>query len=310
LWDESEEKLKNTEIRLEESGREVSRLKQSLGDLVNKLDEETTRLSEEIVRVCSEKAFQDMNYSTLAQHCRALETQLSETNDTLQCDTPIPRVEEEGMFNRSSLAEQVELFSTNDFFRRNLNAPDIKSNGSLWDSDIDEVNSPTANASISCPPLAEILTYLYITGTAVKLHFPDLDFVKIETLIDHVKNSPFYLYYDLMMVYMQGIMQEKAVDDVENSRRTLSPSRARHTSLLARFKRLNMGRKSAKKKRLSMGGLNLVSSYFTRASQYQNEDYSLLDSGSKINQSDMVVVPECFRKRSVGNRRWSTQFMI
>jgi len=310
LWDESEEKLKNTEKRLEESGREVRRLKQSLGDLVNKLDEETTRLSEEIVRLCSEKAFQNMNYNALAQHCRAMETQLSETNDILQFDAHIPSVEEKGMFSGPSLAEQVELFPTNNFFRRNLNGPDIKSTGSLLGSEIDEVNSPTANESIASPPLAEIYTYLYITGTAIKLHFPDLDFVKIETLIDHVKNSPFYLYYDLMMVYMQGIMQEKAVDDVENSRKTLSPSRARHTSLLARFKHLNMGRKSAKKKRLSMGGLNLVSSSFTRASQYQNEDNSLLDRRSKINKSEMVVVPECFSKRSGGNRRWSTQVMI
>jgi len=303
LRETAEEKLRITEMRLKQSGKEIDLLKQSVDKLAIKLEEETNRLNQECVRLCSEKAFLDMRNELLAQDCRELDNQLKEATEQL-----LPSVEEAGMFSSGlSLAEQFE------FMPRGASIRSVRSAVSLLDSNIDEeTDIPADEAPLSGPPpLAEIFqNYLFITATAIKLHFPDIDSVKTETLIDHVKTSPFYLYYDLMMIYMQELMQEKAVDDVKKSSENLSPSRREQTSLLARFKILNMGQKAPKTKQDPILSFSSQHSYSGRIPRHQISDSPLLDIDSKIIKSDNML-PSVRTKKYFGNDRGSsTQFRI
>jgi len=294
----AEENLRITKMQLEESEKKVNLLKQNVDELATKLEDETDRLNQECVRLVSEKAFLDMKNELLIRDYKTLDNQLKEATEHL-----LPSVEEAGMWTGPSLAEQV------DFMSRGASIRSVISAVSLLDGNIDD-DSPTADASLSGPPpLSEIFkNYLYITATAIKLHFPDIDSVKTETLIDHVKSSPFYLYYDLMMNYMHEIMQEKAVDDVKKS--VLSPSRKEQTSLLARFKLLSMGRKSTKTKQDSALNLSSIFSYSGRISQNQTSDRAFLDSDSKINKPGNFLSSERIDKYMGSDRGSSTQFRI
>jgi len=302
LRETAEEKIRITEMRLKQSEKEIDLLKQNFDKLALKLEEETNRLNQECVRLCSEKAFLDMRNELLAQDCRELDNQLKEATDQL-----LPSVEEAGMFSGPSLAEQFE------FMPRGTSIRSVISAVSLLDCNIDdEMDTPAVEAPLSGPPpLSEIFqNYLFITATAIKLHFPDIDSVKTETLIDHVKSSPFYLYYDLMMIYMQEIMQQKAVDDARKSIEILSPSRREQTSLLARFKILNMGQKATKTKQDPILNFSSQHSYSGRIPRHQISDSPLLDVDSKIINSDKML-PSVGTNKYLGcDRGSSTQFRI
>jgi hypothetical protein len=256
---------------------------------VKKLEREKTSSSEEIFRLSWEKASIRKKYDALARDHRELEIQLSERHDKWQFYNQTFSLEEEGMIEGSNLAEQVDFFSGNDFLPWNVNNSSGTRSVSILDSDSDWADSPKVKKLNSTSSLDEILqNYLYITGSAVKLHFPDLDSVKVETLIDQVKNSPFYLYYDLMMVFMQEQMQEKSVDHLLKSRKTLT-SRTKHKSLWARFQRLNGGIKSPKKKLRSMLSLGSGSPYLSSGSTYTNEDSTNSDYLCNIKSSVMSL---------------------
>jgi len=68
------------------------------------------------------------------------------------------------------------------------------------------------------PQIPEIIqSYLRITAIAVQLSFPHIKHVNTEMLIENVISSPFYLYHDLMKIYMRkienGLADEDASED-------------------------------------------------------------------------------------------------
>jgi len=100
-----------------------------------------------------------------------------------------------------------------------------------------------------------ISQYLHITATAVKLHYPDME-IDSEKLINKVKHSPFYLYYDLMMQFMRSKRQKKnqALETVrelerrsvrEDSKKTNELPVKPQPSLLSRFFRLKQKKVNA-----------------------------------------------------------------
>merc|ERR1719334_628350 len=75
------------------------------------------------------------------------------------------------------------------------------------------------------PQIPEIIqSYLQITAMAVQLHFPDIKDVSTDMLIESVMTSPFYLYYDLMMMFMRKIKHKQVEEEarLEAERNTKS----------------------------------------------------------------------------------------
>jgi hypothetical protein len=71
------------------------------------------------------------------------------------------------------------------------------------------------------PDTADVVnSYLYITASVVKLHYPEITEVSTTWLIDRVKNAPFYLYHDLMMNFLRQKKREK--DEFEAKEPTLT----------------------------------------------------------------------------------------
>jgi len=98
-----------------------------------------------------------------------------------------------------------------------------------------------------------IQEYLHITAVVVKLHFPDLKDVSSIWLIDTVRSSPFYLYYDVMMNIMRQIEREQEAiqDEGAQSVRTAPIENIddnKQPGWMSRFQRLTRGKSKAKKK--------------------------------------------------------------
>lgn len=85
-----------------------------------------------------------------------------------------------------------------------------------------------------------IQEYLHITAAIVKLHFPDMKDITSKLLIDTVKNSPFYLYHDLMMNFMRVLEREKEVAKEEEAECTPITKKAdgKQSGWISRFLRL------------------------------------------------------------------------
>jgi len=250
--EKAEEDLREAEARLVEAERQVELLKENINGLRIKHDSDTNQLSEEILKLCTEKAFQDLNYEALLRDYNSLESQLKEDSEKLfnsegLVSARISNLEEPLLprMKGPSLAEQVDLARRDshtsgfseleiDFNDKSTAQPD-----GIADDNLDIDLNKYASQSDGSPQLAEVFrTYLYISAVAVKLHFPDLDDVHMGGLIEHAESSPFYLFYDLMMAYMREKTQEKAVDEIKNSDSNLSSARVEQSSWLERFKRL------------------------------------------------------------------------
>jgi len=86
------------------------------------------------------------------------------------------------------------------------------------------------------PQIPEIIqSYLHITAMAVQLHFPDIKDVSTDMLIENVISSPFYLYYDLMMMFMRKTKHGLAKEDAHLEAETNLKSASEQSNFLTRF---------------------------------------------------------------------------
>jgi len=240
----AEEDLREAELKLEWAERQVEQLNQNVDDLKEKFESETSRLGEEVLNLCTEKARWDKFYDTLLMENKALEMQLNQFSEAPSGQlSGVGEVNEQldmgqaatSKFAGPSLADQIEFATYRDSFASGNGTSEADTE---LENDFNEKYANPLDAS-AAPHLAEVFrSYLYITATAVKLHFPDLDSVLLSSLIEHVQSSPFYLYYDLMMAFMREVKQEKALEDVKKENSNLPPARIEQSSWLERFRRL------------------------------------------------------------------------
>jgi len=248
-----EDALTEARLKLKENEKEhkkvIKRLKRNYKDLEDRLAEIEHRYSEELMRLCFEKAYQEIDYESLLTEVKEKRKQLAEAQKKLSSLGLTGNKDYADSLGRRStlrvegpsLADQLELSSVQ---RNSICSEDTAGFGSEFyeDGSGSEGKETPMNEQ---PPASEqpdiMQTYLHITATAVLLHFPNLreKVVTTDCLIDTVKNSPFYLYYDLMMHFMYKKKQERALEEAKlkaASRVALAPVES--SSWLARLKSL------------------------------------------------------------------------
>jgi len=249
-----EEALDKARLKLDENEQEMKSLKKSNEDLEYRLAETEHKYREEFSRLCFEKAYQDIDYDSLLNEVKRQRVQLKEAHDklislglngNLECSVALDRrstLRDEG----PSLADQIEL----SVHRNSVYSEDTEGlESELYERTAtaeDEEKDKNSEGQAPAPDLPDIIqTYLNITATAVLLHFPNLreKVVTTNTLTDLVKNSPFYLYYDLMMHFMYKKKQEKELEEARKAalNKVASP-RAENSSWLGRLKILKQSR--------------------------------------------------------------------
>jgi len=221
-----EESLKKANKKLEDNEQVIKNLRQSNEDLEDRLAEIEHRYSEELMRLCFEKAYQDIDYESLLAEVKQQRIQLKEAHEKLISLGLAENIDHPDALERRStyrdegptLADQVTELSLQRHSICSVDTEGLESefyeDGSRTEEK--EKESDGKEGQAPAPDLPDIIqTYLHITATAVLLHFPNLreKVVTTDCLIDLVKNSPFYLYYDLMMHFMYKKKQEKALED-------------------------------------------------------------------------------------------------
>jgi len=225
-----EDALTEARLKLEENQKEhekvIKRLKRNNEDLEERLAEIEHRYSEELMRLCFEKAYQDIDYESLLAEVKQQRIQLKEAHEKLISLGLAENIDHPDALERRStyreegptLADQVTELSLQRHSICSVETEGLESefyeDGSRTEEK--EKESDGKEGQAPAPDLPDIIqTYLHITATAVLLHFPNLreKVVTTDCLIDLVKNSPFYLYYDLMMHFMYKKKQEKALED-------------------------------------------------------------------------------------------------
>jgi len=132
------------------------------------------------------------------------------------------------------------------------------------------------------PQIPEIIqSYLHITAMAVKLHFPDIKDVSIDMLIENVMSSPFYLYYDLMTIFMRkmkhGLAEEDAGEDAHLEAEKSSKSASEQSNFLTRFFKLKQGKgiNVGSKHRNNVKSVVAIRPSMSRLGKHQNSKSSI-----------------------------------
>jgi len=248
-----EDALTEARLKLEENQREhekvIKGLKRNNADLEDRLAEIEHRYSEELMRLCFEKAYQDIDYESLLTEVQEKQKQLKEAQQKLESLGLTGNNDYADSLGRRStlivegpsLADELGMSSVQ---RNSICSEDTAGFESEFyeDGSGSEGKETPMDEQAPASEKPDIMqTYLHITATAVLLHFPNLREKVVTTacLIDAVKNSPFYLYYDLMMHYMYKKKQETALEEAKlkaASRVALTPVES--SSWLVRLKRL------------------------------------------------------------------------
>jgi LAS superfamily LD-carboxypeptidase LdcB len=244
---ELEQKLNKANIELDNNEQEIKRLKQINEDLEHRLAEIEHRYSEELMRLCFEKAYQDIDYESLLNEVKLQRVQLKEAQEKLisygadnKFEHRMPSLREDG----PSLAEQLE----SSVVRHSICSEDTEGFESEFYEDeasTEIKKEESEDQAPVAPALPDIIqTYLHITATAVLLHFPNLreKVVTTNCLIELVKSSPFYLYYDLMMHFMYKKKQEKALEEANTAAADKVLPPVESSSWLVRLKSLKQSR--------------------------------------------------------------------
>jgi len=268
LRKKSNECSAETEAKLGEALWKIERLEKHNQELQTKVNRLTDQLDREVLQVCKDNAFQKLNYTELLRQYNEQQLWLEEVNEKLTEKRDVPALVEVGPLKGQTLDEHWNSVSN----WTALSELEVDVN-----NDMDEISNDSHKDND--PATAEVFQlYLYITATAVKLHFPDLEVVEIDSLIEHVSSSPFYLYYDLMMNFMQEFKQKKTMEELKYAD-NFSRSRDDQWNLLARFKRLRQGRressestkKSKESSRRSTRSVSLISLKDISGTSWQSE---------------------------------------
>jgi len=256
-----EEALSKAKLKLDENEQEMKSLKKINEDLEDRLAETEHRYREEFSRLCFEKAYQDIDYESLLNEVKRQRVQLKEAHDKLISVGLngnlefAPTLDHRSTFKDEgpSLADQIELSVQRNSFRSDdtegLELEFYERTPTAEDEEKDKDSEGQAPA-LDLPDI--IQTYLNITATAVLLHFPNLreNVVTTNTLTELVQNSPFYLYYDLMMHFMYKKKQEKELEDAKKAALDKSASpQAESSSWVGRLKSLKQSRTIVRKRK-------------------------------------------------------------
>jgi len=248
-----EERLQDEKVKLVESLEETAAAKNKLRDTEDRLSRANSKLtvlekqllekervySEMLLTLSAEKGMLETANNALGKEIKIVEDQLKEISEQLlyhqKRSSFLEPLNEEG----TTLSDQITMI------RDWSCATDVSSIFSPQEF-ADERARRLSQMSIEeteSPQIPEIIqSYLQITAMAVQLHFPDIKNVSTDMLIESVISSPFYLYYDLMMMFMRKIkhqlVEEEARKEAQLEAERNSKSVPEQQNFLTRFFRL------------------------------------------------------------------------
>jgi len=168
------------------------------------LKEKEDKYSRLLVELSTEKANLERKYEEMRSNFTQMEEELAKhydnTNDIVPAYTPL--VTYNVSFKESAaLDNEIEVLEKGDEIVELISH---RSRGSFRSDSEVRVQDFSKHGIFQ--------DYLYVTTTAVKLHFPDLiENVSSQELIEVVESSPFHLWYDLMTHYMRIVTNRNSI---------------------------------------------------------------------------------------------------
>jgi len=250
-----EEKLEHEKLKLVESLEETAAAKNKLRDTVDRLNRANSKLavlerqllekesvySEMVLTLSAEKGMLETANNALYKEIKILEDQLKEISEELVCYQRSSLLLEPLNEDGKTLSDQITMI------REWSTATDATSIASCQEFANDRARrlSQMLVEETESPQIPEIIqSYLQITAMAVQLHFPDIKDVSTDMLIDSVMTSPFYLYYDLMMMFMRKIKHKQVEEEARLEAERNTKSVPEQHNFLTRFFRLKNGKDS------------------------------------------------------------------
>jgi len=246
------ERLEDEKAKLVESLEETAAAKNKLRDTVDRLNRANSKLavlerqllekesvySEMVLTLSAEKGMLETANNTLRKEIKIFEDQLKEISEQLlyyqRSSTLLEPSNEDG----TTLSDQISMI-------RDWSGVTDASIVSCQEFAKDRARqlSQMLVEETESPHIPKIIqSYLQITAMAVQLHFPDIKDVSTDMLIETVISSPFYLYYDLMMMFMRKIKHGLVEEEARLEAKRNSKSVPEQHNFLTRFFRLKHGK--------------------------------------------------------------------
>jgi len=235
-----------------------------LAELDSQLVEKESSYSGMVLALAAAKGNLETENKSLAREIKNLEDQLKEINErfqyhqrTSECLDPL---QEDGKTLADEIARTRDWSGATNLVN--------ESAGRISQSPMEQT------MELQIPEI--IQSYLQITAMAVQLHFPNMKHVNADMLIDMVRSSPFYLYHDLMMVYMRKMEDGLAYEDARKQDRLEADrnlkSASEQSNFLTRFFRLKHGKDNmiGSKHRNIVKSLTVTHSSVSRREKRQN----------------------------------------
>lgn len=196
---------------------------------IKKLDEALDENNGILLKLSAEKAHLDGDYDNLLDILNALEDELFQAREALE-NAGVTEYVRNRSFAQKTVLVESDLASQLAFVKEGSSYSNVERESAMTGSEADPDKLAKYGSSElvlvkpfrrqrsadTAPELPSVIReYLHITATAVKMHFPDLVDVTSETMIEKVRNQPFHLYYDHMMLYMREIRRQKVIEEQE-----------------------------------------------------------------------------------------------
>jgi len=218
------------------------------------LTEQDENYRDTILSVTSEKASLKKAFTELLNAYNELEENL------------LPQMAMSPVMPSFKIPKRVNPFPTSRPSHRQMNVswPDLER---LSGYSVIGVNSPFRESFVSgkwtslskekfegslAPNRDLIQEYLHITAEVVRLHFPNLKDISSIWLIDLVRSSPFYLYYDVMMNIMRQLERELEATHEKEDAKSVSTTpikkidHNKQSGWMSSFLRVTQGKTKAK----------------------------------------------------------------
>jgi len=250
-------KLRDTEDRL-------SRANSKLAVLERKLVEKEKVFSDKVLTLSAEKGKLEIANAALVKEIKIVEDQMKEISERL-----LYFQNQDG----NNLADQITMIRD---VSCQTDTSSVASFKSFADGHAQRL-SQVYMEQTEDPQIPEIISnYLQITAMAVQLHFPDIKDISTDMLIESVISSPFYLYYDLMMMFMRKIKHGLVEENAKKESQLKAEKNSK--SFLARFFRLKNGKDTNAEPKHKTRVKSLVEVHSTnRKSEKRQKSKSLID---------------------------------
>jgi len=275
---ESLEETAAAKEKLREAEERLSLANSKLAVLGRKFVEKENDYNEKVSALTAEKETLETENDALAREIKMAEDLMKDINERLRYYQKNSVFLNPLIEDGQTLADEITMIALQTQVSCPTDVSSITSNQEFG-ADRGRRASQILKEHTKEPQIPEIIqSYLHITAMAVQLHFPDIRDVSTDILIENVISSPFYLYYDLMMIFMRkmehGLAKEDTREDAHLEAETNVKSASGQSNFLTRFFRQKQGKDitAGPKHRKSIKSLVALHPPTSRFEKHQNSE--------------------------------------